>query len=394
MSDFQLSLLLLGIAVVGAVFGYNAWQERRFRKQTHAAFQRNHQDVLLEMPHAETRDALAERLAPSLDDFSPNPLDTPSESSGETQADTLIRQAHTPPPAPSNPLAVLADKASQGSSGTTDNEASIVQQALIAAMLDPQLDFVADIRFTEPVKFDTLPTLEEKKRVQILGSSSEGMWEVIKPHGSYRQLNIGLQMVDRNGAVTEADLAAFCTRVQVFAESYGTNASFPQRQTKLNLARDVDSFCAEVDVLIGLNLRAALPFAGTRLRSLAEAAGMQLENDGAFHYLSDSGKSLYTLADARNKPLNTSTLAEQEFTALTLLFDVPRVAGGISVFDRAVTFSRQLAAELGADLMDDNNRPLSDTDITTIRQQLQHIYSRMDDRGIAPGSVAALRLFA
>ena len=261
MSDFQLSLLLLGIAVVGAVFGYNAWQERRFRKQTHAAFQRNHQDVLLEMPHAETRDALAERLAPSLDDFSPNPLDTPSESSGETQADTLIRQAHTPPPAPSNPLAVLADKASQGSSGTTDDEASIVQQALIAAMLDPQLDFVADIRFTEPVKFDTLPTLEEKKRVQILGSSSEGMWEVIKPHGSYRQLNIGLQMVDRNGAVTEADLAAFCTRVQVFAESYGTNASFPQRQTKLNLARDVDSFCAEVDVLIGLNLRAALPSA-------------------------------------------------------------------------------------------------------------------------------------
>ena len=100
------------------------------------------------------------------------------------------------------------------------------------------------------------------------------------------------------------------------------------------------------------------------------------------------------MADARNKPLNTSTLAEQEFTALTLLFDVPRVAGGISVFDRAVTFSRQLAAELGADLMDDNNRPLSDTDITTIRQQLQHIYSRMDDRGIAPGSVAALRLFA
>lgn len=64
------------------------------------------------------------------------------------------------------------------------------------------------------------------------------------------------------------------------------------------------------------------------------------------------------------------------------------------MFDRAVTFSRQLAAELGAELMDDNNRPLSDTDITTIRQQLQHIYSRMDDRGIAPGSVAALRLFA
>ena len=81
-------------------------------------------------------------------------------------------------------------------------------------------------------------------------------------------------------------------------------------------------------------------------------------------------------------------------TALTLLFDVPRVAGGVAVFDRAMQFARHLSQEFNARLMDDNRRELSDNGIGHIREQLIRIYGSMDDRGIAPGSVAALRLFA
>ena len=44
--------------------------------------------------------------------------------------------------------------------------------------------------------------------------------------------------------------------------------------------------------------------------------------------------------------------------------------------------------------MDDNRRALSDQGLAQIRDQLTRIYGNMDDRGIAPGSVAALRLFA
>ena len=85
---------------------------------------------------------------------------------------------------------------------------------------------------------------------------------------------------------------------------------------------------------------------------------------------------------------------DKSFPALTLLFDVPRVAGGVEVFDRAVQFAKELADEFGAQLVDDNRRPLSDIGLARIRDQLIRIYGNMDDRGIAPGSVAALRLFA
>lgn len=393
MSDFQLGILALGAVVIGAVFGYNWFQERRFRQQTKTAFEREHPDVLLDVP---SRDGKGERLEPALDDDMPNPLDPDprEEAAGSTQADTLIRYAQANPPSPGEPAA-LPDAGKPAAGDDIDlSLSSIEQQLLIATLLDPMLDFIAEVRFEQPVSLARLPSFACDKRVEMLGNSLTGGWERARTGRPYSQLNIGVQMVDRRGPLAEAELNAFCSQAQDFAEQHNSNASFPQRQTRLTAARELDQFCAGVDVMIGLNLLAARPFDGTHLRELAESAGMQLEADGHFHYLSDSGNVLYMLGNADNQPFNEASLADGEFSALTLLFDVPRVAGGISVFDRAVALARQLAGELDAQLVDDNQRPLTESGINTIRHQLQQLYSRMDDRGIAPGSVAALRLFA
>ena len=194
--------------------------------------------------------------------------------------------------------------------------------------------------------------------------------------------------------MTEQELASFCQQVTRFAEEYNAAVSFPQRQQKLVAARELDRFCADVDVLIGINVVPRQAIEGTRLRSFAESAGMQLEPDGAFHYLADSGNTLYSLMAADQMPFTLHTLLDNSFPALSLLFDVPRVAGGAEVFDRAIQFARQLAAEFDSQLVDDNRRVLTDVGLARIREQLQQIYGSMDDRGIAPGSVAALRLFA
>lgn len=394
MSDFQLGILALGAVVIGAVFGYNWFQERRFRQQTKTAFEREHPDVLLDVPASQMRDSRGvARLEPALDDDSmTNPLDpVQNEEAGSTQADTLIRYAQANP--------ATADAPAGGEAGSDDDDddsslSSIEQQLLIATLLDPMLDFIAEIRFEQPAELATLPGFATEKRVEMLGNTPDGGWERARARRTYAQLNIGVQMVDRRGPLGETELNTFCSQVQEFAEQYGSNASFPLRQTRLTAARELDQFCAGVDVMIGLNLLAAAPFDGARLRALAEEAGMQLEADGNFHYLSDSGNVLYMLSNAEGTPFNADSLNDGEFKTLTLLFDVPRVAGGISVFDRAVLLARQLADELDAELIDDNQRPLTESGINTIRHQLQQLYSRMDDRGIAPGSVAALRLFA
>lgn len=51
----------------------------------------------------------------------------------------------------------------------------------------------------------------------------------------------------------------------------------------LDQAAEIDRFCAAVDLEIGVNLISrGTPFSGTKIRALAEAAGMVLDDDGAF----------------------------------------------------------------------------------------------------------------
>jgi len=47
MSDLQLGLLAIGVAVVVGVIAYNRWQEARVRRRTEGAFAARHDDVLL-----------------------------------------------------------------------------------------------------------------------------------------------------------------------------------------------------------------------------------------------------------------------------------------------------------------------------------------------------------
>jgi hypothetical protein len=59
-----------------------------------------------------------------------------------------------------------------------------------------------------------------------------------------------------------------------------------------------------------------------------------------------------------------------------------------------VTVGKALAEGLGGSLVDDNRVPLSDNAVRAIQQQLKSIHAKMAERGMAPGSERALRLFS
>jgi hypothetical protein len=384
MSELQIGLLVLGGSVVGLVYGFNMFQEWRFRRKTRQSFAHSQDDVLLNVPKNNVRDGVkADRLEPVLLD---------AERAGLEETEPF--EPEIPAFAYSEPDVDNAEPLVEGMAAAMLDSAD--HQALVVAMLDPSLDFICEVVFHEPLELASMPRFNVAKRVQVIGRTEKGLWKPaeVLPGVRYKQINIGLQLVDRGGSVTEQELASFCQQVSRFAEEYSAAVSFPQRQQKLVAARELDRFCADVDVLIGINVVPRQAIEGTRLRSFVESTGMQLEPDGAFHYLADSGNTLYSLMAADQMPFTLHTLLDNSFPALSLLFDVPRVAGGADVFDRAIHFARLLAAEFDAQLVDDNRRVLTDVGLGRIRDQLQTIYGSMDDRGIAPGSVAALRLFA
>jgi len=78
---------------------------------------------------------------------------------------------------------------------------------------------------------------------------------------------------------------------------------------------------------------------------------------------------------------------------ISLLFDVPRIADGLRVFDRMTELGFLLAERLKGRIVDDNGRAVTEDSLTKDRQRLGAYYARMQARGIAPGSDRALRLF-
>ncbi|WP_148715894.1 cell division protein ZipA C-terminal FtsZ-binding domain-containing protein [Chitinolyticbacter meiyuanensis] len=376
MTDLQLGSLIAAGGIVAAVYAFNWWQEYRYRKRTQQAFARNQPDVLMEAPRNMVRSG--ERFEPALDadDDAPARLELPADEApirAEPRAEVRSESRAAPAPQP----VFARDEDDDG-------------DALSESLLDPGIDFVAEVHARDHIPPRAVPPFAAPKRVQAIGLTTEGHWEAVSSASSaeYTELRVGLQLADRQGPLSAEQLNAFCMAVQQFADEHEAIATFPQRSGKLSAARELDEFCASVDVLIGLNLVGeGRPFPMEKVRQLAEQSGLVRTNEG-WAYRSDSGKTLFTLANQEQKPLgNTSE-------ALTLLFDVPRVAGGLAVFDYLSDFAQQLAGSLGANLVDDNGRALTAASLDNIRRQLGQLYARMDDRGIAPGSVAALRLFA
>jgi hypothetical protein len=356
MTEFHWITLGLGLALVAGVWGFNKWQEWRFRKQAAAAFARNHPDVLLDTPKNMRRHGEdAGRLEP-------------------TVMRGMVADDAVPPSEPTSDWVNLSETA-----------------ALAVAVLDPAFDYIAEVHPPEPVAGSAVPTFRVGKRIGVLGLSEADEWEVVQGGRRYQEFRIGVQLVDRQGAVTADQLVMFCEQVNAFAERLGGVATFPRREDKLRVAQQLDAFCAEVDIAIGINVTAARnPFPLSRVSALAESAGLVLEPDGAFHARSESGKTLFTLTDRHHRPLD----ALDDTPALSLQLDLPRVAGAEVAFDRMADLAQQLALTLGGDLVDDENRSLKPADLAVIRKQIVQVSARMDDRGIPAGGAAALRLFS
>lgn len=380
MSDLQISLLAIGAVVVVGVFLFNRWQEHKLKRHTAEAFNAGHGDVLQEDAYTP---AASGRIEPSLGGVDVRLEEVVQPDFGQEEA-AYEEPFHLKLPAD-------LDNDQTAKAGQPDN-------------LDPAIEFIIHLHPGEPVAASALAELMASlsklgKPVRWAGlNENSGAWEAVLPQqdASYIELAAGLQLADRNGPASEAQLEEFCGAVQAFASQQMAVIDCPDKQAALLDAADLDKFCLEVDVLIGLNVVAqgGASFPATKIRTLAEVSGMVLEREGVFHYRNEHGVSLYSLCNHESSPFTPDEVKNLATHGVTLLFDVPRVPDGVQVFDQMTALGRKLANSLGGMLVDDNIRPLSDTGIDKIRQQLASIYKKMEAKQISAGSPRALKLFS
>ncbi len=348
MSELQVGLLGVGAVIVAAVFFYNKWLERRYRREAEAGFASRHEDVLMRSggggPGAPWD---SERAEPALVAF---------ESEGEDAG---------------------------------------------ASRLSEFLDFIVSIE-----------TLEEASAAALIGATAAALercskaiswegfdetkasWEPLDPDRSYSRLRSGMQLVDRQVAADAEELAAFGAAMERAAASVGALATVPDPASALAKARELDRFCGEVDIRVAVHVMSeSAPLSGTQLAGVAKAAGFRLdEPDGKFRLRDEAGRVICALANFEPTPLAIDGLNSLSTRGVTLELDVPRTPYG--AFARFRDSAQAFARGLKARIVDDNREPLGPAAFDAIGAQLQAVHRSMEARGIAPGGALARRLFS
>lgn len=364
MSDLQIALTVAGALVIACVIVYNRIQESRFRRRADASLGADRGDALLD--HVDG--GLEERIEPLL--------------KAETVAAVEDGPAADPRAIRLEPVGVPADSAPPA-----EEEVSPIDYAV---------EVVCGQAMAETALRRLLEALDGLGRRTQVAARVGGAW--VAPaagHADVTHLRIALQLADRRGHITSDDLNAFVGLVSQWARSVGASVEAPDALRYLDAAKELDRFCADVDVVVGLNVVApnGAPFAGSKVLNLAQAAGMRLE-DGTFRLADASGSRVFCMESQHGEAFDPDRLAAAAMSGVTLLLDVPRLEQGLQAFDQMIDTGRHLASALGGTLVDDNRTPVTDAGLEQIRRQLRGIYAAMDAKGIHAGSRTALRLFS
>lgn len=375
-SDLQLGLVCAGGAAVVALIGYNLWQERRARKHAEQLFRPSERDALLDAE-------LVEAIPPAPGGrMEPTTFVTSFEnSSGQDDIDMAPRVQPTArartaatraaqPVLPADSQAIDCVVTVEAPAGIAAASLFTAQQALLAGFSKPLRWFGWDDSANQWTELDA------------------------RSPGNLNRATAALQLADRRGAVSDVDLMRFYDQMQRLCDQFLAVPRLPARNEVLERANELDHFCSDVDIQIAINVAAKEgSFPGTKIRGLAEAAGMILLADGAYHAQDEEGRTLYTLSNQEAASFSAEQLRNLYTTGVTVALDVPRAPDPVASFDKMVSFAQKLSAALNGVLVDDNRVLLSERSISLIRGQIAQFDQQMERQGIPAGSEVALRLF-
>lgn len=356
MSEFQLSLLTIGLVVVAGVFLYGQWQQWRYRRSQGESFKTS---------AIESSRQTASNVA------------IPSQTLSGDESDPLV-----------------------GLEGDSENNTADA----VCSLLNDATDYVVTFLLKSTHTPEVLEALWQRrfdfgKSVHVCGlNTGSGLWERLIPESgqSYRAFRLGLQLVDRTGSVSESRLSGFRDLLKDIAAQLHIEVKLPSVEDALQRAQELDRFCADVDQMIGINLLTSgdRKLFGTEVASAAERQGMSLQADGTFHLLDEQGATLFNLSASDGTSFQHHTLNQSRVDSLTLLLDIPRVDEPVHRFDEMVALARELAKALRTTMADDQRVALSDGAIDQIRSQVAATEDLMLVGHITPGSSQALRLFS
>jgi hypothetical protein len=239
------------------------------------------------------------------------------------------------------------------------------------------------------------------KPFYIEGLDTEtGEWEPVDPGRRYSELQAGVQLASRSGALNEIEYSEFVQKVEALAEGLGARADVPDMLEVVARARELDSLAAPLDARLAITLRSNHGTWSTGfVQQAAQRAGLTAgavpgrwvlaaDEDGAPPVLVLSLDAQAAMAAV------DETAAPAALRELWLSLDVPQTPASAEPFPKWHLMCKKLCDELDAVACDDHGQPITPQAFDTIGREITELYGRLDQLGLPAGSPAARRLFS
>ncbi|RQS73898.1 cell division protein FtsZ [Burkholderia sp. Bp8963] len=440
MDELTLGLIGAGAVVVGGVVVYNAWQGAKVRRKMPRAMPQETADVMNrperddELPFIEpvrqpTRRepaapaaeaaagaaAEAARVEPTFSGAALGgaaPADMPADLQAEATsvdlpADESVESVASPEAAEVAKTAKTA-KAAEATRETAANEP--VEPVLPAAttissapptVVDRRIDCIVPIRLASPLPGDKiLPVAQRLRRagskpVHIEGKPEGGHWELLQNGVRYEELRAAAQLANRGGPLNELEFSEFVTGVQQFADAIDGAPEFPDMMETVSMARELDGFAAQCDAQLSINVMSdGAPWSANYVQAVASQDGLLLSRDGTRFVKLDAKQNPVFMLQFGDTNFLRDDLTYKGGNMITLVLDVPVAEEDILPFRLMCDYAKSLSERIGARVVDDQRRPLPESTLLAIEQQLMKLYAKLEQAGIPAGSPVTRRLFS
>ena len=382
MTEFHASLVAIGAVVVVGVISYNKWQEWRAKKSVEQAFSPMEDDILMNdgesMPRQE----------PVLTAF-----DGPELVHSPDLPEALHGTLSSTPEFGATSIESVADDAADDTPAVAQPQAA-AEVPRKRSPLDPAIDLIVPVALEAPLRAEKIMQafqplhLVGNKPVRLVGETPAGDWEPVSVGGAYRALQVGVQMANRNGPLTELEFSELASRLDQLADELAASPELPEMSEAIAAARALHQRVQEFEAKLSINVRAnSAPWMISTLKPALHRQGMELRPDGKLVMPDGEGGQLFSVSVSADS-------AEETTRKIKLLLPVALVAPEREGFRAMTAFAKTIASRLAGTVVDDEGQPLPDEMLEAIGQEVDAFYRNMDKAGIPAGSPLAHRLFA
>ena len=318
-----------------------------------------------------------------------------------------VRQSMRPRVAPESVLPIERVEPSLEGNDAAADAPPLRAAAKRLPRLDALIDAIAPLALDAPISGDMalqhLPGTRRagNKPFYIEGLDSEsGEWEVLATGRRYGELQAGVQLASRSGALNEIEYSEFVQKLQAFADAVGATPEPPDMLEVVARARELDGMTSPLDAQLTVTLRAnGVAWSVAFVQQVAARHGLvpgAVPGRLVLPSSEEAAPPLLVLAVDAQAALAALGDAPQAAAVreCTLTLDVPQTPASAEPFPLWHTLINKLADDLDATPIDDDGQPVTLHAFAAIGRELDSLYQKLEALDLAAGSAAARRLFS